>query len=817
MMNGFSVGIGDAIADEKTMIDVANTIKLAKTKVVQVNQKTISTGLLIDSEELNRDSFETQINKILNNARDKAGSNAQKSLLSSNNIKRMVISGSKGSFINISQIIACVGQQNVEGKRIPMGFNHRTLPHFEKDNKDPETRGFVQNSYISGLLPIEFFFHSMGGREGLIDTAIKTSETGYIQRRLSKAMEDITIEYDLTVRNGQSGIVEFFYGEDSLDASNLESQKLFLIRLSDREMQTVFRFNIDSPCFGLDKGGRRVPKTKEHGKEKLQFLLDEEFAQINRDREILKQLMSSNGENITALPVNFDRMIWSAQNIFNNKHPEEIITPFNVIQGIKQTEEYCMRVLGWDPAHNDSKQDPENFLNATLLFRMHLRATLASKIVTIQYRFTRKAFQWILGEICTQFRKAIVHPGEMVGIIAAQSIGQPATQMTLNTFHYAGVSAKNVTLGVPRLKELINVLKVVKTPSLTVYLNKDCSTSAFRVKKLKQALEFTNLKKVLKTTHFLYDPDPFKTIVKKDREILENYFEFPDESLDLKYLGSWVMKITIQSEEFVDKKLSTDQFIEKIQKKIKPLPLFILTSDENSDEIIFRFKIFWPNLIRENIASKQSVSFSTNLPVFERQFLNRMSHFMTSINLKNYGTSKIKKIFIRKIDSINSNFSSEKNIIGKKEFVLDTEGVDLRYILNYTGVDYTRSLSNDIIETCKVLGIEASRKVLIQELKNLISFDGSYVNPRHLSLLVDIMTHRGKLMSITRHGINKTDIGPIAKCSFEETVDILYQSAVFGVSDNLKGVSSSILIGQPPLIGTGKIDLFLSEKILKKI
>ena len=128
--------------------------------------------------------------RILNDARDKTGSSAQKSLSDFNNFKAMVVAGSKGSDINVSQVIACVGQQNVEGKRIPFGFRKRTLPHFVKDDYRPESRGFVENSYLAGLTPSEFYFHAMGGREGLIDTAVKTAETGYIQRRLIKVQLD---------------------------------------------------------------------------------------------------------------------------------------------------------------------------------------------------------------------------------------------------------------------------------------------------------------------------------------------------------------------------------------------------------------------------------------------------------------------------------------------------------------------------------------------------------------------------------------------------------------------------------------------------
>jgi len=138
-----------------------------------------------------QESFEAQVNKKLNDARDRSGNLAVAGIAPSNRLVSMVQAGSKGSNINISQIMACVGQQNVEGGRIRFGFNHRSLPHFAKDDFGADSRGFVSSCYLGGLSPSELFFHAMGGREGLIDTAVKTAETGYISRRLIKAMEDI--------------------------------------------------------------------------------------------------------------------------------------------------------------------------------------------------------------------------------------------------------------------------------------------------------------------------------------------------------------------------------------------------------------------------------------------------------------------------------------------------------------------------------------------------------------------------------------------------------------------------------------------------
>merc|ERR1740130_2362404 len=146
--------------------------------------------------------------------------------------------------------MACVGQQNVEGQRIKFAFRDRTLPHFKKFNVGPESKGFVGNSYLRGLTPQEFYFHAMGGREGVIDTACKTAETGYIQRRLVKSMEDISVRYDGTVRNQLNHVIQFLYGEDGMDGSRVEAQKVESVACSDREFVKKYKHDIENPTYG---------------------------------------------------------------------------------------------------------------------------------------------------------------------------------------------------------------------------------------------------------------------------------------------------------------------------------------------------------------------------------------------------------------------------------------------------------------------------------------------------------------------------------------------------------------------------------------
>jgi DNA-directed RNA polymerase II subunit RPB1 len=205
--SSFSVGISDLISNEKTNQEIIKTITEKKNDVKNLIEQTQIGVFENNTGKTNEEEFETRVNNILNQATSESGKIGLRSLSKGNRFVTMVNAGSKGSDLNISFMISCLGQQNVDGKRIPYGFEHRTLPHFTKFDDSPAARGFVESSYINGLNPQELFFHAMGGRVGLIDTAVKTSSTGYIQRRLIKGLEDLMVNYDMTVRTNKNKVV----------------------------------------------------------------------------------------------------------------------------------------------------------------------------------------------------------------------------------------------------------------------------------------------------------------------------------------------------------------------------------------------------------------------------------------------------------------------------------------------------------------------------------------------------------------------------------------------------------------------------------
>ncbi|KAF7075840.1 hypothetical protein CFC21_080580 [Triticum aestivum] len=800
LQHGFSIGIGDTIADAGTMKKISDTISKAQDDVNELIKEARDNKLEPEPGRTMMESFENKVNQVLNKARDDSGSSAQQSLSESNNLKAMVTAGSKGSFINISQMTACVGQQNVEGKRIPFGFAGRTLPHFTQNDDSPESRGFVENSYLRGLTPQEFFFHAMGGREGLIDTAVKTSETGYIQRRLVKAMEDIMVKYDGTVRNSLGDVIQFLYGEDGMDAVWIEPQKLDSLGMKKAEFDNVFRYELDDenwrPTY-MSPEDADVLKTVPD----IRLVFEAEFQKLEADRLQLGTEIATTGDITWPMPVNLKRLIWNAQKTFkiDLRRPSDM-HPMEIVEAMDKLQERLKVVPGDDAMSIEAQK------NATLLFNILLRSTFASKRVLKEYRLTRESFEWVIGEIESRFLQSLVAPGEMIGCVAAQSIGEPATQMTLNTFHYAGVSAKNVTLGVPRLREIINVAKKIKTPSLSVFLKPEVSKKKELAKNVQCALEYTTLRSVTHATEIWYDPDPLRTTIEEDVEFVKSYYEMPDEDIDPDKMSPWLLRIELNREMMVDKRLSMAEIAEKIKCEFDD-DLSCIFNDDNADKLILRIRIK-----NDDEVPKQDEDDDVFLKKVESNMLTEMALG---------GIPDINKVFIkeRKVNKFDENdgFTQKSDNKDKnKEWMLDTEGVNLLAVMCHEDVDTTRTTSNHLIEVIEVLGIEAVRRSLLDELRAVISFDGSYVNYRHLAILCDTMTYRGHLMAITRHGINRNDTGPLMRCSFEETVDILLDAAMYAESDHLRGVTENIMLGQLAPIGTGGCELYLNDKMLEQ-
>lgn len=634
----------------------------------------------------------------------------------------------------------------------------------------------------------------------MIDTAVKTAETGYIQRRLIKAMESVTVTYDGTVRNSNGQVIQLRYGEDGLDGACVEKQEISTIKPNNKDFMRRFRFDATN-----ERQLRRV-FTEEVVRDLMNnpsslSEVEQEFERLRKDREELRKLFPT-GDSKVVLPCNINRMIWNAQKIFHvNKRAQTDLSPLKVIDGVEKLISKLTIVPGEDRLSIQANE------NATLLFRCLLRSTLCTKKIAENERLSSEAFDWLLGEIDSKFHQSQVHPGEMVGALAAQSLGEPATQMTLNTFHYAGVSAKNVTLGVPRLKEIINISKKPKTPSLTVFLVGAAARDAEKAKDVLCRLEHTTLRKVTSNTAIFYDPDPLNSVIPEDQDFVNVYYEMPD--FDTSRISPWLLRIELDRKKMTDKKLTMEHISEKITGGFGD-DLNCIFNDDNAEKLVLRIRIMNPE-------EKQTDEEEQVDKMEDDLFLRCIESSLLS-DLALQGIEQISKVYMHLPTTDNKKritVTETGDFKSVAEWLLETDGTSLMRVLSEQDVDPTRTYSNDICEIFSTLGIEAVRKAVEKEMNHVISFDGSYVNYRHLALLCDVMTAKGHLMAITRHGINRQDVGALMRCSFEETVDVLIDAAMHAEVDYLRGVSENIIVGQLAKIGTGAFGMLLNPEKCK--
>ena len=856
-VSSYSVGISDLIANTETNNKIAEVIISKKTEVKGLIDQ-LHIGVFDNKTGKTNDiEFENQVSNILNRAINDAGKIGLESLSKDNRFVTMVNAGSKGQDINISQMTSCLGQQAIDGKRIPYGFDSRTLPHFTKYDDSPDARGFVESSFISGLRPEELFFHAMAGRIGLIDTAVKTSTTGYIQRRLIKGLEDLKVGYDMTVRNNKERIVQFAYGDDGVDTVRVENQSLPLVSMTLDEIYAHYYVSTSDDKDGVlmtvftKTAVTRMKKSIKELDMKTKYYTD---MMIEKRDEIVKNVFKMRDNRNVHLPVCFIHIINNVQGMQHiTKNSMVDITPLDVYDMIEDNYK-ILEGLYYAPP--------------TELFKAMYYYYLSPKELLVIKRFNKKALTVLLETITLMYKRALVAPGEMVGMIAAQSIGEPTTQLTLNTFHSAGVASKsNVTRGVPRIEEILSLSENPKNPSLTIYMKKDEELDKEFVRDKIPSIELTILKEIVDSVEICFDPDDMSTLIEQDKDIMSQYFEFEkmvDECMsstteqmnkslaasavlagsleesaaaaqglggaaamsavagatvapqpEASATGSapnekskWIIRMTMDREAMLDRKISMDD-VHFALKTIYIDEVTCMYADYNSDNLVFRLRL---NNIITNSKKKNTNSLSLDQSDQIYILKNFQDNMLNNIVLR--GVKGLSKVLLRKItDSV---VKIDSAYTKKETWVLDTTGTNLITALSLDYIDVTRTISNDIQEIYRVLGIEAARVAILTELSEVMEFDNTYINYHHLIMLADRMTASAKMVSIFRHGINNDDIGPIAKASFEETPEMFLKAARHAELDEMRGVSANVMCGQEGYFGTSCFQVLLDmNKMIK--
>ena len=628
-----------------------------------------------------------------------------------------------------------------------------------------------------------------------------TAKTGYIQRQLIKGLEDIIIKYDNTNRTSKNVIIQYVYGENGINQSCQTELVISCLTMNNTEIDEKF---------GMTK--KQIELLEKKLKIKNLEKFNKEYTnKIKNYRNKLRMIQCKTNNNYKILeekymlPINLFRL---TQDYSNNKEyieltPQEIndsIEEFlndyeiKLLPGLKKTDKYLI---------NDDR-------SLKFLLEIALHDFLAPVKCIFTYGLSKNNLKKLWEEIKLSFIKALVEPGEMVGIIAAQSIGEPTTQMGLNKKHSAGASgSKNsVNSGVSRIEELLHYSKDIKTPQMTIYFNDDICSDKSKINKIDSYFKYLSIKELIDSAEIYYDVGRTDTLSKKikDDNVLNPFF-VNNNKADLASLP-FIFRIKLNMEKLHDKETTMldikTKFISYWHKNF----VNIKNMKKNEKDIftkITRCAILNNNNYIIHIRFNMS-SFNYNiLTEFLKIVLNKIT--LKGIDNIEYTEMKHENRLI---------FDEESgNINNTKEYVVYTSGINLEKLKYFKGINMSRTFCNDIDTTYRLYGIEAARHILLNEFMTTYIGGGSKINHNHMSVLIDMMTHMGSIISIDRHGLSKIDSEPIAKASFEKTMDHFINAAIFNEKDHLKSVSSRIMMGRVIPGGTGAFDLLLDTEKLE--
>lgn len=772
----------------------------------------------------------------------------------------------------------------------------KSLPCFEPYEFTPRAGGFVTGRFLTGIRPPEFFFHCMAGREGLVDTAVKTSRSGYLQRCIIKHLEGLVIQYDLTVRDSDGSVVQFLYGEDGLDIPKTQflQPKQFPFLASNYEviMKSKHLHEVLSRA-DPQKVLRHFRAIKKwHHRHSSALLRKGAFLSFSQKIQAAVKALNLEGKTQNGRSPETQQMLqmWHELDEQSRRKYQKRAAP---------CPDPSLSV--WRPDIHfasvsetfEKKIDDYSQEWAAQAEKSHSRSELS-----LDRLRTLLQLKW---------QRSLCDPGEAVGLLAAQSIGEPSTQMTLNTFHFAGRGEMNVTLGIPRLREILMVASAnIKTPMMSVPVF-NTKRALRRVKTLKKQLTRVCLGEVLEKVdiqesfcmgekqnkfrvyelrfqflpHAYYQQEKclrpedilhfmetrfFKLLMEaikkknskasafrsvntrratqkdlddtedsgrnrreeeRDEEEEGNIVDAEAEegdadASDTKRKEKQEEEVDYESEEEGEEEEEEDVQEEEnikgedahqahepdeeegsgLEEESSQNPPRRHSRPQGAEAMERRIQA-----VRESHSFIEDYQYDTEeslwcqvtvkLPLMKINF--DMSSLVVSLahNAIVYTTKGITRCLLNEM--INS-----KN---EKEFVLNTEGINLPELFKYSEVlDLRRLYSNDIHAVANTYGIEAALRVIEKEIKDVFAVYGIAVDPRHLSLVADYMCFEGVYKPLNRFGIQSSS-SPLQQMTFETSFQFLKQATMMGSHDELKSPSACLVVGKVVKGGTGLFEL----------
>jgi DNA-directed RNA polymerase III subunit RPC1 len=833
-LQGFSVGINDVTPTPNLTQLKAETVRAAF-KACDKNADDLKEGRLKREPGLDeKGTLEGKEIKALNDVRTQLSTLLAGELSIRNSPMVMATSGSKGSTVNVAQMVVTLGQQDIEGKRIANGFQDRTLPHFPKHGRTPQSKGFVSNSFFSGLNPSEFVFHAVGGRVGLVDTAVKTAETGYMSRRLMKSLEDLSVGYEEFVRNSASNIVQFRFGGDNLDPVDMEGSAVPV------NFERTFA-HVESTTFDMAEKG----------------MLPDEIR--NRTSDLLRERRTKTTRTTLLGERLADDL--DIEDIHTERHADLLEGERNFLQTVddfvrhkadsfaasRQEKEY---VAVASPAVNPKKakaktsaQTRRNAASRQPLVKAIALPSTADRF-DLTSKISRTTLEMFVTSCLEKYRAAQVEPGHAVGAVGAQSIGEPGTQMTLKTFHFAGVAGMSLTQGVPRIKEIINASKEISTPIITCNLVRqgiDRSIPEQFGRIVKGRIEALYLEDVAEKIDIVWFKSLFgllsiqislETISSLALDLtvgdicksIKKHRRFKAKGIEIYVQGN--DRVVLQLDGKPETKRASASKLEESQgrepflrlqhlKRLLPYvhvlgyvravrAVVTAQDDPNSDEIRkAQASIAEGARKDEDIVADAKMEEDGEIEITDTRTKKGKGKGAKKTKIKQDPDIKKEEDEMALSEKPQANLAASsaqppKAIQMHKVMV---EGYGLRECMNTDGVDPYKTSTNSIIETLQVLGIEAARTKIVKEMQE-VTKDLS-IDPRHMALLADVMTYKGEVLGITRFGLAKMRDSVLQLASFEKTADHVFDAGSAGKIDPIEGVSECVIVGKTMGVGTG--------------
>lgn len=887
-LHGFSLGIEDILCSTKSFnqskIILGETSQLgfsALKKAFEQQDTTLDNNQLIsmysdyynENNQRKLDDYEREMKFSTDDLQNRVNRECipygLRKLFPRNNLQLMIVSGAKGTTVNSMQMSCLLGQIELEGKRPSKMISGRSLPCFKPFDPSPIAGGFVANSFLTGLKPNEYFFHCMAGREGLIDTVVKTSRSGYLQRCIIKLMEGVCVNYDLSVRDSDGSIIQFLYGEDGCDVSK--------IQFSFDNRFDLFAYNHKNLMLKLQPND-------------VMDKLDSSDA-YQYEKKLQKQQIVYNKLEISSRM--FNHKFPSAFSSFSTNYPSknsEYITK----KWFKNQDELQLDLLSYHqqfPLPTLASFHPfHNFGSVSETFSKNMQTFIQQNKPFFTQRddnedhLSIKHFKKLM---MLKYIKSLCDPGESVGVLAGQSIGEPSTQMTLNTFHFAGRGEMNVTLGIPRLREILMVgSENIKTPTMTIPIRPHKLDEFQKIKKLFTNVPLNKLIESIKISQKIEEGDDkkktyqfidihielVKEVLYKDKFniIRSDIVRFIEEKFIKLFLSKFLHKIRNRNIELIvvdavedavkSKAVSGDSDDEQVQTTNEKhssddsdssisdssdsqesesesddknsndkhsddgsSSSKMIDEEKNDIENKKDVKIKTSDIDPDSNHSKKENDKETIIKRVTSSFCQLVHYDYDEINYNwcsmvfKFATTKqiliaqpiiqsiVNQLMVYSISNIQRLFVSSKD----NDHLIHTEGINIMEMWKYCEIlEINKLWCNNIHSMINTYGIEAGRVVLIKEIQNVFGAYGITIDNRHLNLVTDYMTYWGKYVPFNRVGISSS-ASPLQKMSFEASMSFLKQASCYFHNDSIKSPSARIVVGKPVQNGTNCFDVLM--------